>query len=54
MTDAFGNVTEVANPKKAMSKRDEKAAIKAVKKKIDAGEELDEDEEEVAIKNNLL
>jgi elongation factor 3 len=54
MTDAFGNVTEVAKPKKAMSKRDEKAAIKAVKKKIDAGEELDEDEEEIAIKNNLL
>jgi len=54
MTDAFGNVTEVAKPKKTMSKRDEKAALKAIKKKIDAGEELDEDEEEIALKNNLL
>ncbi len=54
MTDAFGNVTEVKGPKKALSKRDEKAKIKDIKKKIAAGEELDEDEEELAIANNLL
>jgi len=54
MVDALGNVTEVKGPKKTLSKRDEKAAIKALKKKIDKGEELDEDEEEMAIANNLL
>ena len=54
MTDAFGNVTEVKGPKKALSKRDEKTAIKVIKNKIKNGEELDEDEEELAIKNNLL
>jgi len=54
MTDALGNTSEVKGPKKTLSKRDEKAAIKALKKKIDAGEELDEDEEELALKHNLL
>jgi len=54
MVDAFGNVTEVKGPKKALSKRDEKAAIKVIKKKIQAGEELDEDEEQIALANNLF
>ena len=54
VTDALGNTTELKAAKKAMSKRDEKAALKAIKKKIDKGEELDEDEEELALKNNLL
>ena len=54
VTDALGNTTEVKGAKKALSKRDEKAAIKAIKKKIDKGEELDEDEEEIAIRNNMI
>jgi elongation factor 3 len=53
MVDALGNVTEVKQAKKALSKRDEKAAIKAVQKKIKAGQELDEDEEELAQAHNL-
>jgi len=54
MTDALGNTSEVKAPKKTLSKRDEKALVKALKKKIADGEELDEDEEEFAIANNLL
>jgi elongation factor 3 len=54
MVDALGNVTEVKGPKKKLSKRDEKAAIKAIQKKIKAGQALDEDEEELAIEHNLL
>lgn len=54
MVDALGNTTEVKAPKKKLSKRDEKAALKAIQKKIKAGEELDEDEEELALANNLL
>jgi elongation factor 3 len=53
MVDALGNTSEVKGPKKAMSKRDEKAAIKVLKKKIAAGEELDDDEDEMAIKFEL-
>lgn len=53
MTDALGNVTEVKQAKKALSKRDEKAAFKAIKKKIQAGLDLDDDEEELAQANNL-
>jgi elongation factor 3 len=53
MVDALGNVTEVKATKKTLSKRDEKAAIKAVKKKITAGQELDEDEEELAQQHGL-
>ena len=53
MVDALGNESEVKGPKKVLSKRDEKALIKALKKKITAGEELDEDEEEFAQANNL-
>jgi elongation factor 3 len=52
MTDALGNTSEV-KVKKTLSKRDEKTAIKNIKKKIQAGEELDEDEEELAIQHNL-
>lgn len=53
MTDALGNVTEL-KVKKTLSKRDEKAMIKNLKKKIAAREELDEDEEEFALANELL
>lgn len=53
MTDALGNTSEVKGPKKKLSKRDEKAAIKAIKKKISSGLELDEDEEELAIEHSL-
>jgi len=54
MTDALGNTSEVKQAKKTLSKRDEKALIKALKKKIADGEELDEDEEEFATANNLF
>lgn len=54
MIDALGNVTEVKGPKKKLSKREEKAALKVIAKKIKAGQELDEDEEEIAMENNLL
>jgi len=55
MVDALGNTTEVKGAtKKKLSKRDEKVALKALKKKIDSGLELDEDEEEMAIANNLI
>jgi len=53
MTDALGNTSEVKKVKKALSKRDEKAKIKIVKKKIDDGEELDSDEEEFAQAQSL-
>jgi elongation factor 3 len=54
MVDALGNVTEIKAPKKKLSKRDEKAVLKVIQKKLKAGEELDEDEEELAIANNLM
>lgn len=54
MVDALGNVTEIKAPKKKLTKRDEKSALKAIQKKIKAGQELDEDEEELAIANGLL
>lgn len=53
MVDALGNVSEVKGPKKTLSKRDEKAMIKAIQKKIKAGLELNEDEEEIANEHNL-
>lgn len=53
MVDALGNVSEV-KVKKTLSKRDEKAMLKVLRKKIDKGEELDEDEEALAIEHNLL
>ena len=52
VTDAVGNVTAVKQKKK-LSKREEKAFIKKVKGKIDAGEDLDSDEEVFAEENNL-
>lgn len=54
MTDALGNTSEVKQAKKAVSKRDEKALLKALRKKIAQNEELDEAEEEMAIANDLL
>ena len=53
MTDAMGNTTEVKT-KKVLSKRDEKAKIKLIQKKLKACEELDTDEEELAIEKELL
>merc|ERR1712000_636069 len=53
MTDALGNVTQV-KVKKTLSKRDLKAKLKVLKKKIDEGDELDSDEEELAIEHKLL
>jgi len=52
MTDNLGNVTEL-KVKKTLSKRDEKTVIKNIKKKIKNNEELDEDEEEIAVLHNL-
>jgi elongation factor 3 len=54
MTDALGNTSEVKGPKKKVSKREEKALIKDIKKKLTAGIELTEDEEEFAIANDLM
>jgi elongation factor 3 len=51
MVDNLGNVTEI---KQKMSKRDEKIAIKAIKAKLKAKQELDEDEENLAIEHNLF
>ncbi|KAJ1402821.1 hypothetical protein B484DRAFT_424384 [Ochromonadaceae sp. CCMP2298] len=48
MTDALGNISEVKVAKKTLSKRDEKAALKALQKKIKDGGELDDDEDEMA------
>jgi elongation factor 3 len=53
MTDALGNTSEV-KIKKKLSKRDEKAKIKIVKKKIDDGEELDDEEFEFATEQKLF
>jgi elongation factor 3 len=53
MTDAMGNTTEV-KVKKTLSKRDEKAKLKIIAKKLKSGETLDSDEEELAIEKNLI
>jgi hypothetical protein len=53
MTDALGNTSEVKAAKKKLSKRDEKAALKAILKKIQTKQELDDDEEELAQANGL-
>lgn len=47
MTDAVGNVMKVKTKKK-LSKREEKALAVQIRAKIDAGEELDTDEDEFA------
>jgi elongation factor 3 len=54
MTDALGNVTEVKKAKKKLSSREEKAQLKAIAKKIKLKQDLDEEEEEIAIANNLI
>lgn len=54
VTDALGNVTEVKQAKKKLSTREAKAQLKAIAKKIKLQQELDEEEEEIAIENNLL
>lgn len=54
MTDALGNTSEVKQAKKTLSKREEKALIKIIKKKITDGDDLTEDEEEFALANNLF
>lgn len=41
MTDALGNTSEVKQAKKVVSKRDEKALVKALRKKIATGGDLD-------------
>jgi elongation factor 3 len=53
MTDAMGNTSEV-KVKKQLSKRDEKAKLKIIAKKLKAGEALDTDEEELAIEKELI
>jgi elongation factor 3 len=53
MTDALGNTSEVKQKKK-LSKRDEKAKLKVIKKKIDDGEDLDDDEFELATENKMF
>lgn len=53
MTDAVGNVVEVKQKKK-LSKREEKAMIKAVRVKINNGDDLNSDEEEFAFAHNLF
>jgi elongation factor 3 len=53
MTDALGNTSEVKQKKK-LSKRDEKAKIKSIQKKIADGVDLDEDEYDIATENKLF
>ena len=53
MTDALGNETEVKQKKK-MSKREEKVRLKVITKKIKDGEELDDDEFEIATEHKLF
>lgn len=52
ITDRAGNVTNV-KIKKKLSKRDEKAKLKEIKKKIKDDMDLDSDEEELATEHNL-
>merc|ERR1712232_523444 len=54
MTDAAGNVVEVKQAKKKLSKKEEKQLLKKIKKKIKEGEPLDSDEEEFAYEKELL
>jgi elongation factor 3 len=54
MTDALGNVTEVKTAKKQKSTRELKAQQKIIAKKIKMKQELDEEEEEIAIENNWI
>lgn len=52
ITDRGGNTTEV-KIKKKLSARDKKVKINVIKKKLDAGDELDSDEDEIARENNM-
>ena len=52
VTDAKGNISEI-KIKKKLSKRDEKKKILEIKKKIEIGEDLDSDEDELATENKL-
>jgi elongation factor 3 len=54
MTDAAGNVVEVKQEKKKLSKKEEKAMIKKIKQKMKDGEALDSDEEEFAFEKELM
>merc|ERR1719343_1082291 len=54
MTDAAGNVTEIKQAKKKLSKKEEKQLVKKIKKKIKEGIELNSDEEEFAYEKDLL
>jgi len=54
MTDAAGNVVEIQQEKKKLSKKEEKALIKKIKQKIKDGEALDSEEEELAFEKDLL
>lgn len=54
MTDAAGNKIEVQTGPKKLSKKEEKALIKKIKKKIKDGIDLDTDEEELAFEKDLL
>lgn len=53
MTDALGNETEIKQKKK-LSKREEKVKIKVIAKKIKDGEDLDDEEYELATENKLF
>mmetsp|Transcript_13611 Transcript_13611/g.28534 ORF Transcript_13611/g.28534 Transcript_13611/m.28534 type:complete len:1040 (-) Transcript_13611:90-3209(-) len=54
MTDAAGNKVEVQTGPKKLSKKEEKALVKRIKKKIKDGIDLDTDEEELAFEKDLL
>ena len=54
MTDALGNTTEIKQEKKKMTKVEEKKYIKALRKKIKDGLDLDDEEHEYAAENDLI
>jgi len=54
LIDAAGNVTKVVQEKKALSKKEEKARVKAIKTKIKEAEPLNTSEEEFAIEMDLM
>ena len=51
--DALGNETEIV-VKKTLSKREIKQAVKNIRAKLKNGEELDDEEHELAVENGLL
>jgi elongation factor 3 len=54
MTDALGNTSEIPQEKKKLTKVEEKKMIKAMRKKIKDGDDLDDEEFEFATEHNLL